>query len=118
MISRTLGRIKEGTIYGRFLSPYILYLPMSSGSRLSSHFCSRSESPFSGAKSTVFALSMTAVLDEDRRPRPQRQRDRVARPRVDRQRLPVHAQVNQRVEGVLLQVGDDDLLDVGLEIVR
>src|SRR5438045_2612726 len=32
---------------------------MSSGSRLSSHFWSRSESPFSGAKSTVFALSIT-----------------------------------------------------------
>src|SRR6266542_6364131 len=38
---------------------HILYLPMSSGSRLSSHFCSRSASPFSGAKSTVLALSIT-----------------------------------------------------------
>ena len=38
---------------------YILYFPMSSGSRLSSHFCSRSASPLSGAKSTVLALSMT-----------------------------------------------------------
>src|SRR5262245_10667450 len=35
--------------------PYILYLPMSSGSRLSSHLWSRSASAFSVVKSTVLA---------------------------------------------------------------
>ena len=57
-----------------------------------------------------------AILDEDRRLRPQRQRDGVARPGVDRDRLPVHEQVDERVERVLSQVGDDDLLDVRLEV--
>src|SRR5438093_386808 len=41
------------------LTDHILYLPRSSGSRLSSHLCSRSASVFSDAKSTVFALSIT-----------------------------------------------------------
>jgi hypothetical protein len=40
---------------GNFGNIYILYFPMSSGSRLSSHFWRRSESPFSGARSTVLA---------------------------------------------------------------
>src|SRR5690606_26079483 len=38
---------------------YILYLPRSSRSRLSSHFWRRSLSPRSGGPSSAFALSMT-----------------------------------------------------------
>src|SRR4051794_28287605 len=57
------------------------------------------------------------LLDEDRRPRPQRQRDRVARPGIDRQRLVIHAKMNQRVEGILLEVADHDLFDGRLEVV-
>src|SRR5690242_3153047 len=42
-----------------------------------------------------------ALLDEDRRARPERQRDGVARPGVDRHRLAVQRQVDERVERVL-----------------
>ena len=56
------------------------------------------------------------VLDEDRRPRPQRQRNGIARPRVDGHRVAVERQVDERVEGVLLQVADDDLLHRRLEV--
>src|SRR5437762_1401335 len=58
------------------------------------------------------------LLDVDRRARPQRQRDRVARARVDRHHVAVavQRQVDERVEGVLLQVADDDLFDFGLQI--
>ena len=65
---------------------YILYLPRSSGSRLSSHFCSRSVSAFSDVEVDRLGVVDDRLLDEDRRARPQRQRDGVARPRVDRDR--------------------------------
>src|SRR5438128_2071125 len=44
------------------------------------------------------------LLDEDRCPRPQRQCNRVARARVDRHRVVRQRQVDERVEGVVLQV--------------
>src|ERR1035437_4867570 len=57
------------------------------------------------------------LLHENRRPRPQRQRNRVARPRVDGHRLAVQPQVDERVERVLLQVADDHLLHRRLEVL-
>src|SRR5262249_14358349 len=46
--------------FGKWATPHhILYFPRSSGSSDSSHLWRRSASAFSGAKSTVFALSMT-----------------------------------------------------------
>src|SRR5206468_2514150 len=44
---------------GGAAAAYILYLPRSSGSRLSSHLCSRSASVLSAEGSSVLALSMT-----------------------------------------------------------
>ena len=89
---------------------------MSSGSRLSSHFWSRSASPFSGAKSTVLALSMTLSSTKIGA----RARSASAMASLGLASIasgsPFDLQVDERVEGVLLQVGDHDLLDVGLEI--
>ena len=66
---------------------------------------------FVGREVSGLGLVDDPVLDEDRRLGAERQRDRVARPRVDRDRLAVDRQVDQRVEGVVLQIGDDDLVD-------
>ena len=46
------------------------------------------------------------LLDEDRGLGPQRERDRVRRPRVNRQGVAVAGDVDQCVEGVLLQIAD------------
>ena len=59
--------------------------------------------------------SITCFLDEDGRPGAQRERDGIARARVDGDRLATDGQVDQRVEGVLLQVADDHLVHRAVE---
>ena len=44
------------------------------------------------------------LLHQDRRPRAQRQRNRVARPGIDDDALAAHGEMDDRVEGVVLQV--------------
>src|SRR3954463_14488712 len=56
------------------------------------------------------------LLHEDWRPRPQRQRDRVARTGIDGNPLALDGEMDEGEERVVLQVADDDSIDASVEV--
>ena len=91
--------------------------PCRPGSSYSSHCCSRSLSCFSLERSTVLALSMTCSSTRIGA----RVRSASAIASLGRASIATgpaaRLQMDQRVEGVLLQIADDDLLDRRLQVL-
>src|SRR6185369_2358012 len=52
------------------------------------------------------------LLHQDRRSRPKRQRNGIARPRINRDALAAHSEVDDGVERVVLEVAHDDAVDL------
>ena len=90
--------------------------PRRTGPRATSAARPRSMSRGS-ARRALRAFWITASSTKMRRPRAQRQRDRVGRTRVDVTRPVLRAQVDRRVEGVVLELAHHDALDRAAELV-